>query len=573
MTDKIRRVFGITENGAKGLIRASIASFFKQFAYMLPATFILLFSQELYYHELKTPIYYTVAILAIAGVMFFILNIDYITNYNETYKESANLRIEIADTLKELPLSYFNKHDLSDLAQTIMRDVAEIERAMSHAIPQFIGFIFFFTLIAILLLIGNVKLALCILLPILLTAVMLGLSRNMQRKAFKKHFDLLRENADSFQEAIELQQEIKSYGKEDAVKEELYRRIERNEAIQMESEMYVAIPVTTISAMLKFAVGCTIVVGVWLLARKEVSLLYFLGYLLASSRIADALSAVYLNLTEMLMVESRVDRLNELRETPKQKGERTELQGYSVELRNIKFSYDGSRNVIDGISFVAGQNEVTALVGPSGCGKTSVLRLISRLYDYDEGELLLDGKEISKIDTDQLFEKISIVFQDVTLFGSSVMENIRIANKNATDEEVIEAARLANCHEFVEKLPNGYHTLIGENGSKLSGGERQRISIARAFLKNAPIILLDEISASLDVENEMKIQESLNSLIKDKTVIIVSHRLKSIENADRIVVMNAGRIDSIGTHKELIKRSELYNSMLRKSQWTAEYRY
>ncbi len=573
MTDKIRRVFGITENGAKGLIRASIASFFKQFAYMLPATFILLFSQELYYHELKTPIYYTVAILAIAGVMFFILNIDYITNYNETYKESANLRIEIADTLKELPLSYFNKHDLSDLAQTIMRDVAEIERAMSHAIPQFIGFIFFFTLIAILLLIGNVKLALCILLPILLTAVMLGLSRNMQRKAFKKHFDLLRENADSFQEAIELQQEIKSYGKEDAVKEELYRRIERNEAIQMESEMYVAIPVTTISAMLKFAVGCTIVVGVWLLARKEVSLLYFLGYLLASSRIADALSAVYLNLTEMLMVESRVDRLNELRETPKQKGERTELQGYSVELRNIKFSYDGSRNVIDGISFVAGQNEVTALVGPSGCGKTSVLRLISRLYDYDEGELLLDGKEISRIDTDQLFEKISIVFQDVTLFGSSVMENIRIGNKNATDEEVIEAARLANCHEFVEKLPNGYHTLIGENGSKLSGGERQRISIARAFLKNAPIILLDEISASLDVENEMKIQESLNSLIKDKTVIIVSHRLKSIENADRIVVMNAGRIDSIGTHKELIKRSELYNSMLRKSQWTAEYRY
>ncbi len=573
MTDKIRRVFGITENGAKGLIRASIASFFKQFAYMLPATFILLFSQELYYHELKTPIYYTVAILAIAGVMFFILNIDYITNYNETYKESANLRIEIADTLKELPLSYFNKHDLSDLAQTIMRDVAEIERAMSHAIPQFIGFIFFFTLIAILLLIGNVKLALCILLPILLTAVMLGLSRNMQRKAFKKHFDLLRENADSFQEAIELQQEIKSYGKEDAVKEELYRRIERNEAIQMESEMYVAIPVTTISAMLKFAVGCTIVVGVWLLARKEVSLLYFLGYLLASSRIADALSAVYLNLTEMLMIESRVDRLNELRETPKQKGERTELQGYSVELRNIKFSYDGSRNVIDGISFVAGQNEVTALVGPSGCGKTSVLRLISRLYDYDEGELLLDGKEISRIDTDQLFEKISIVFQDVTLFGSSVMENIRIGNKNATDEEVIEAARLANCHEFVEKLPNGYHTLIGENGSKLSGGERQRISIARAFLKNAPIILLDEISASLDVENEMKIQESLNSLIKDKTVIIVSHRLKSIENADRIVVMNAGRIDSIGTHKELIKRSELYNSMLRKSQWTTEYRY
>ena len=249
------------------------------------------------------------------------------------------------------------------------------------------------------------------------------------------------------------------------------------------------------------------------------------------------------------------------------------MQHYGIQFKDVEFSYNGGQKIIDGISFTAEQNKVTALVGPSGCGKTTVLRLASRLYDYNKGQILIDGKDIATIDTDSLFDKISIVFQDVGLFNTSIMENIRVGNKNASDNDVKEAARLANCAEFIEALPDGYNTVIGENGSRLSGGERQRLSIARALLKNAPIIILDEISASLDVENEMKIQESLNTLIKGKTVIIISHRLKSIENADKIIVMNQGKVDAEGTHAELLQKSALYRNMIEKSGLTEHYTY
>ena len=249
------------------------------------------------------------------------------------------------------------------------------------------------------------------------------------------------------------------------------------------------------------------------------------------------------------------------------------MQHYGIQFKDVEFSYNDGQKIIDGISFTAEQNKVTALVGPSGCGKTTVLRLASRLYDYGKGQILIDGKDIATIDTDSLFDKISIVFQDVGLFNTSIMENIRVGNKNASDSAVKEAARLANCADFIEALPDGYNTVIGENGSRLSGGERQRLSIARALLKNAPIIILDEISASLDVENEMKIQESLNTLIKGKTVIIISHRLKSIENADKIIVMNQGKVDAEGTHAELLQKSALYKSMIEKSGLTERYTY
>jgi len=303
------------------------------------------------------------------------------------------------------------------------------------------------------------------------------------------------------------------------------------------------------------------------------SLLYFIGYVIAASRIIDAVAAVEANLAEIMYIDSRVKRINELRETEVQEGSPADLQKYGIEFKDVEFSYNDGQKIIDGISFTAEQNQVTALVGPSGCGKTTVLRLASRLYDYNKGQILIDGKDIAKIDTDSLFEKISIVFQDVGLFNTSIMENIRVGNKNATDEEVKEAARLANCTEFIEALPESWNTFVGENGSRLSGGERQRLSIARAFLKNAPIIILDEISASLDVENEMKIQESLNKLIKDKTVIIISHRLKSIENADKIIVMNEGKIEAEGKHADLLQKSELYKNMIDKSTATEKWVY
>ena len=302
-------------------------------------------------------------------------------------------------------------------------------------------------------------------------------------------------------------------------------------------------------------------------------LLYLIGYIIAASRVMDAVAGVEMNLAEMMYIDARVKRINELRETETQEGEPASLQHYGIQFENVEFSYNKGQKIIDGISFTAEQNQVTALVGPSGCGKTTVLRLASRLYDYDKGQILIDGKDIAKIDTDSLFDKISIVFQDVGLFNTSIMENIRVGNKNADDNDVKKAARLANCTEFIEALPDGYNTVIGENGSRLSGGERQRLSIARALLKNAPIIILDEISASLDVENEMKIQESLNTLIKGKTVIIISHRLKSIENADKIIVMNKGKIDAEGKHAELLKASPLYRDMIEKSGLTETYVY
>ena len=369
-----------------------------------------------------------------------------------------------------------------------------------------------------------------------------------------------------------MHQEIKSLGQKDAVLKDVEKKISDSEKIHIKSELAQVVPVVTSTAIIKFSLGLTVITGVWLLLSEQVSLLYFLGYLIAAVKLSDSVSTLFEGLAELMFVDARVKRIKELKSTETQEGVPADFKNFSIEFKDVEFGYNENK-VIDGVSFTAEQNQVTALVGPSGCGKTTILRLASRLYDYDKGQILIDGKDIKKIETESLFDKISIVFQDVTLFNTSVMENIRIGNKSATDEQVKEAAKMANCHDFIESMPDGYNSLIGENGSKLSGGERQRISIARAFLKNAPIIILDEISASLDVENEMKIQESLNSLIKGKTVIIISHRLKSIENADKIVVMNNGKVEAAGKHSELLQKSSTYKNMVEKSSATEAYEY
>ena len=313
-------------------------------------------------------------------------------------------------------------------------------------------------------------------------------------------------------------------------------------------------------------------VGISLILSGEIDILYLLGYLMAAIKIKDIFDLSKEGLLEVFYIDPSVERIREIKETKIQEGKDVELNMFDIVFKNVAFSYDDNQ-VLKDISFTAKQGEVTALVGASGSGKTSILRLISRLYDYDKGQILIDGKDIKNISTDSLFKKISIVFQDVTLFNSSILENIRIGKKDASDEEVVKAATLANCMDFINKLPNGLDTVIGENGSELSGGERQRLSIARAFLKDAPILILDEISASLDVDNEKKIQESLNKLIKDKTVIIISHRLKSIENVDKIIVIENGHVESQGNHKELIEESKLYNNLLEKTKLAEEFIY
>ena len=573
MRELFKKYFALTDKGAKDLQKASAASFFVYVINFFPAMLLLLLVDELLLNNVKeTELYLWGAILVLA-TMWILLRIEYDALYNTTYQESANLRTEIADILTKLPLSYFSRHDLSDLAQTIMADVAAIEHAMSHAMAKAVGFLFFFPLLSVLLLLGNVKLGLAIILPILLGFGLLLLSKNLQIRESFKHYQKLRDNSESFQEAIENQQEIKSFGLTQKIRQTLYQKMEESEKIHLRAEISAGIPMLCSNVILQFAFVLVILIGVQMLHTGEINILYFLGYVLASIKVRESVEAVSMNVAELYYLDSMCKRIREIRETKMQQGKDQTISSYDIEFDQVSFSYDKDTEVLKNISFAAKQNEVTALVGVSGCGKTSILRLMSRLYDYDSGSIRIGGLDIKEISTKSLFEKIAIVFQDVTLFNASVLENIRIGKKTATDEEVIQAARLANCEEFIRRLPEGYKTMIGENGATLSGGERQRLSIARAFLKDSPIIILDEIAASLDVENEKKIQDSLNRLILDKTVVIISHRLKSVENADKIVVIDCGRVEASGTHLELLKTSPTYNNLVEKAKLTEEFQY
>ena len=568
----LKRIFQLTDKGMVGVVKASITSFLSYCSLMIPMILFMIFVQNIIEGKSNSLVFFIIGILVMLVVMYVIMSIEYDNLYNETYKESANLRIEIANILKNLPLSFFSKHDISDLSQTIMKDVSTIEHAMSHAIPKVIGLIFYLILIIAMLMFASFKLALCILIPIIISTSFIFITKKIQLVGNKRYYDIMRDISENFQQAIELQQEIKSYGQVDKFTKEIFENVEYSEKIHIKAEFKMVLLLSISTNIQNLTLGATILFGTMFYLNGEVSLLYFVAFIMCASKIIDAVNGMFANLAELMYLDANLQRIKELRTAEVQQGEPKKLNKFDIEFKNVEFGYNENK-VIDDISFVAKRGEVTALVGPSGCGKTTVLRLMSRLYDYDRGKIIIDGNDIKEVETESLFENISIVFQDVTLFNTSILENIRFGNKNASDEQVKEAARLANCEEFIEKLPEKYDTLIGENGSKLSGGERQRISIARAFLKNAPIVLLDEISASLDVENEMKIQESLNKLIKDKTVLVISHRMKSIENVDKIIVMENGKIESQGTHSELLEKSKVYNTMVRNSNLTENYSY
>lgn len=568
-----RNSFALTEKGAKDVTKSVYLSFGMYVLQMLPPLLMMIFLDELLLGNVKSRLLYYGLAAFILIIIYFLLNKEYDAMYTTTCSESTQLRLDIAETLRELPLSYFSKHDLSDIAQTIMADVTALEHAISHAMSKVGGFILFFPIIAVLLLIGNFKLGLAVVLPICINFSLIILSKNMQYRMNKRYYDKLRENSDAFQEAIELQQEIKAYGLSEEIKADLYKKMEEGERYHTITEFSVAIPMLVGGIFMDLAIAIMIIVGSSMYLRGEINILYLIGYLLASMKLKEAANVNAESITELFYLDARAERIKEIRGHIRQSGKDMELDNYDIAVEDVYFAYDEYTPVLKGLSFTAKQNEVTALIGKSGCGKTSVLRLISRLYDYDKGSIKVGGVDIKDISTKSLFENISIVFQDVTLFNNSIMENIRIGKKDATDEEVIKAARLANCEEFISKLPEGYNTYIGENGAKLSGGERQRLSIARAFLKDAPIILLDEIAAALDMDNEKKIQDSLNTLIKGKTVLIISHRLKSIENVDKIVAIDDGVVDSIGRHEKIIESSDLYKDLFHKSKLAEEFVY
>ncbi len=454
-----------------------------------------------------------------------------------------------------------------------MKDVEAMEHGLSHAVSGFYGFIINLVIISILLLIGNVKLGLAVIVPIYISAILNLTSTKMQKKATATYYKEQRKSSKMFQELIDLSTEIKSYNLTEEKEKSGIDFVRSLEKKHIKSELGQVIPIVSATVVANLSLALAIYVGLNSLINGEINILYFAGYLFASARLIDGVAAFNQFYGELMYIDSPIEKIKALRSEEIQPGIETEFKSFDIEGKNVEFSYLDDKKVIDNISFKALQGKTTALVGPSGCGKSTLIKLVARLYDYDRGEILIDEKEINKSRTEDLFKHISMVFQDVTLFNGSVMENIRLGRSSASDEEVLEAARLANCDEFVKKLENGYDTEIGENGSNLSGGERQRISIARAFLKDAEIILLDEIAASLDVENEKYIQESLNKLIKNKTVMIVSHRMKSIRNVDQIIVMKDGKIEDFGKHDELLKSSKTYQKMIESSKKSEEFIY
>lgn len=572
MKEKIQRHFSLTDKGTTNIFKAARASFCKYLTFMLPPMLVFTFLRDFTNNQLKSFYFYLGVLVAIAVLMYLVLAREYKLTYDVTYEESTNLRVELARKIKDLPLSYFSTHNLSDLSQTVMMDVSNIEMAISHAVPETMGFLVFFVIVSIMLCLGNLVLGLCVVLPIWLALALMLISKKMQIRNVKKYYERLLDNANSFQEAFEMQQEIKSYSMQDKIRKDVVEKLTDTEKLHISAEFTMAIMSGVIGILPLIGPVFVAVFGAMLFSNGNISLLYYVGYLMA----ATTISHNYANLSEFILVmfyfEDSYGRIRDLRYVPSQKGLEKDISKFDICFKDVEFKYVDNK-VINGVSFTAKQNEVTAIVGPSGCGKTTILRLLSRLYDYDKGSITIGGEDIKEISTKFLYKNISIVFQNVELFNTSIMENIRMGRKGATDEEVLEAARLANVDKIVESLADGYNTIIGENGSKLSGGERQRISIARAFLKDAAIILLDEISASLDVENEMEIQNSINKLIENKTVVIVSHRMKSVEKADKIIVMNEGKVESVGRHDELLKNSILYKEMVKKSQQTEKHIY
>ena len=572
MKNKIKSWFALTNQGASDLIRASILSFLVYFSNMFPAMLLMILVDELLLGNVKSKYLYIVISIVVLIAIYVLLAKEYDALYSATYKESANLRIDIATTLSKLPLTYFSKHNLSDISQTVMKDVEAIEHAMSHAMAKIIGFILFFPIMSILMLVGNIYLGLSIMIPVVLSYSLILVSKRIQLKKQYENFEQLRHNSESFQEAIELQQDIKSFGLGNKIREKLNKDMDKSEKLKLKVEMVLFIPLFLSWVVAQGTLVVVIIVGTTLYASGSINLLYLIGYIFVAMKMKNIVDGLAANTSELFYLDARIKRIKELRETQVQKGKEIKLDNFGIELKNVKFGYDKDSPVLKDVSFTANQNEVTALVGVSGCGKTSILKLISRLYDYDDGQIIIDGHDIKEISTDTLYKYVSIVFQDVVLFNTSIMENIRIGRSSATDEEVMAAAKMACC-DFIDDLENGYNTIVGENGATLSGGERQRLSIARAFLKDSPIVILDEISAALDVENEKKIQDSLNNLIKNKTVIVISHRLKSIENVDKIIVLDNGIVECQGTHSYLLEHSKVYGKLIERSKAVESFKY
>ncbi|WP_276946101.1 ABC transporter ATP-binding protein [Dialister micraerophilus] len=565
--------FALTKKGAKGLTKATMLSLIVYFIQMLPVILLMKLCDDILKGILSDAGLYSILSIIILVILYPALLKEYDLLYNATYKASANLRIDTAERMRKLPLWYFSRHNISDMTQMIMSDITGIEHAMSHSIPKVFGFIGFFICISVLMFFENLKMSIAVITPILCSFAFILLSRKMQIKIHNKYFKQLRENSEAFQETIEMQQEIKSYCLSKYINKKLNKKMDLSEKMHLIGEIKQSVIMIFSILTGYLGVGIVIITGTYLLMTEQITLVYMIGYFLASLKFKEIVDSSEENIMEILYLTPKIERIREMKNVETEEGKDFEFSNFDIELEDVEFSYEKGIKVLNGVSFKARQGEVTAIVGKSGCGKSSILKLISKLYDYDKGKIIIGGKNIKNISNDSLFKNISMVFQDVVLFNTTVYGNILIGRKDATREEVYEAAKLAGCDTFIKKLSDQYETVVGENGATLSGGERQRISIARAFLKNSPILILDEFMTNLDIETEKEIQLSLNELIKNKTVIVISHRMKSIEKVNHIVVINNGVVECEGTHEELIEKSFVYNELLNKSKMIEDFIY
>lgn len=507
---------------------------------------------------------YVVGIVAALAVMFVTQMWEYRATYTVVYKESARKRIAIAERLRLLPLSFFGKRDLADLTSVIMKDCSDQERLFSHTMPQIFGMGASTLVFAAMMFAFDWRLAASALWPIPVALVALLLTARVQKSHTAKKNAASLSFVDGLQEYLECHREIRSLNKVGAFQSDLGRRIDRFEREKIGAELAMGVAVCSAQGFLRLGIASVIVVGTMLLVAGRVDFLVFFVYLLAVTRVYDPINVILQAIAELMDMSLSLGRMRAIENEPIQTGHTSfEPQGYDVAFDDVGFAYADGEDVLDGVSFTAREGQVTALVGASGSGKSTAVKLASRFWDVSSGAVFVGGVDVSTVDPETLLSSFSEVFQDVVLFDDTVRENIRLGKKNATDEEVLAAAKAARCDEFVERLPNGYDTLIGENGGRLSGGERQRISIARALLKNAPIVLLDEATASLDVENETQVQAALSELLQGKTVLVIAHRMRTVDNADKIVVLEGGRVVEQGSPAELREKPEgRYRRML-----------
>lgn len=573
MIEKLMHKYALSKQGASDMIKAIISATISNIILMVPVALLYYLVRDYMAGNLGDKVLFYVAGCLIAFVLIGISTyIQYNATFLSTYVESGVRRVTLAEKLRKIPLSFFGKKDLSDLTSTIMNDCAQMETASSHFIPELFGACISTALIAVGLFFFDWRMAIAALWVLPVSFLIVGCSGKVQKSLNKKQMVLKMACADGIQECLENVRDLQAYNTQEDYMKGLTAKIKAVEKHAIVTELGTAVFVGSSQMILKLGIATVALVGGVLLAKGELDILTFFMFLMVVSRIYDPMQVSLQNLAAVIASGVQSDRLDEILSHEVQDGTNTmKNDGYDIEFSNVGFSYETGDVVLKDVSFVAKQGEVTALIGPSGGGKTTVSRLASRFWDANRGSITVGGMDISKVDPETLMSLYSIVFQDVTLFNNTILENIRIGKMDATDEEVIAAAKLAHCDEFAEKLSDGWNTVIGENGSELFGGERQRISIARAFLKDAPIILLDEATASLDVDNETMIQESLSRLIKDKTVMIIAHRMRTVANADKIVVLKDGVVAESGTPSELDEKDGIYANMVKTQNLAADW--